>query len=52
MLKNGYCIDILTDKFRQFKLNLLGVSETYIQGVRNMKLGDRTCLLRQEGWGT
>ena len=39
-LKNDYCIDILTDEFRRFELDLLGVSETHIPGVGSMKLGD------------
>jgi hypothetical protein len=39
-LENNYHIDILTEKFRRFELDLLGVSETHITGVGNMKLGD------------
>ena len=39
-LKNDYRIDILTDEFRRFELDLLGVSETHIPGVGSMKLGD------------
>ena len=39
-LKNEYRTDILTDKFRQFELDLLGVSETHIPGIGSMKLGD------------
>jgi len=39
-LKNEYRIDILTEKFRRFELNLLGVSVTHIPGVGSMKLGD------------
>ena len=39
-LKNDYRIDILTDKFRRFELDLLGVSENYTPGVKTMKLGD------------
>ena len=39
-LKKNSRIDILTDKFRQSELDLLGVSETYIPGVGSMKLGD------------
>ncbi|XP_065575210.1 uncharacterized protein LOC136036808 [Artemia franciscana] len=39
-LKNDYCIDILTNKSRQFKLDLLGVSKTHIPGVGSMKLGN------------
>ena len=42
-LKNDYCIDILTDEYRRFELDLLGVSETHIPGVGSMKLGDRIC---------
>ena len=30
----------MTDEFRQFELDLLGVSETHILGVGSMKLGD------------
>ena len=40
MLKNDYHIDILTEEFRRFKLDLLGVSEPHIPGVGSMKLGD------------
>ena len=44
--------DILTDKFRRFELDLLGVSEVYIPGVGGMKLSwHRIYLLRQEEWG-
>ena len=32
-LKNDYPIDILTDEFRRFELNLLGASEIYTPGV-------------------
>ena len=39
-LKNDYRINILTDEFRQFELDLLGVSEAHIPGVGSMKLGD------------
>ena len=39
-LKNNYPIDILTDEFRRFKLDLIGVSETHIPRVGCMKLGD------------
>ena len=39
-IKDGYCIDILTDEIRRFKLDLLGVSETHSPGVGSMKLGD------------
>ena len=39
-LKNDYRIDILTDKFRQFELDLLGDSETHIPGVGSVKLRD------------
>ncbi|XP_065568941.1 uncharacterized protein LOC136032600 [Artemia franciscana] len=39
-LRNDYRIDILTDEFRRFELDLLGVSETHIPGVGSMKLGD------------
>ena len=39
-VKNEYRIDILTDEFRRFELDLLGVSETHIPGVGSMKLGD------------
>ena len=39
-LKNDYRIDILTDEFRRFELDLLGVSETHIPGVGSMKLSD------------
>ena len=47
-LKNDYRIDISTDKFRRFELDLLGVSETHIPRggtsypwvvVGSMKLG-------------
>ena len=38
-LKNIYRIDILTNEFRCYELDLLGVSETHIPGVGNMKLG-------------
>ena len=37
-LKNDY--RILTDEFRRFELDLLGVSETHVPGVGSMKLGD------------
>jgi len=48
MLKNNICrivlkvcrIDILTNEFRRFKLDLLAVSKTHIIGVGSMKLGD------------
>ena len=30
----------MTDEFRRFELNLLGLLETNIPGVGNMKLGD------------
>ena len=40
MLKNDYRIDVLTDKFRWFKLDVLVVSETHISGVGSMKIGD------------
>jgi len=40
MLKNEYRIDILTDEFRRFELDLLWVSETRIPGVGSMKSGD------------
>ena len=30
----------MTDKFRHFELDLLGLSETHIPGVENMKLGN------------
>ena len=40
MLKNDYRIDILTDEFRRFELDLLGVSENHIPLVKSMKLGD------------
>ena len=33
-------IEILTDKFRSFGMNLLGVSKTHFPGVGGMKLGD------------
>ena len=39
-LKTDNYIDILTDKFRQLELDLLGVSETHIPGAESMKLGD------------
>ena len=39
-LKNDYRIDILTDGFRRFELDLLGVSETHISGVGSIKLSD------------
>ena len=39
-LKNKFRIDILTDEFRRFKLDLLGVSETHIPGVGSMESGD------------
>ena len=39
-LKNDYRINILTDEFRRFQLDLLGVSETNIPGIESMKLGD------------
>jgi exonuclease III len=39
-LKNDYSIDILTDEFRRFELDLLRVSETHIPGVGSIKLGD------------
>ena len=39
-LKNDYRIDILTDEFRRFELDFLGVSESHIPGVGSMKLGD------------
>ena len=39
MLKNNYRIDIFTDEFRRFELDLLGASETHIPGVGSMKLG-------------
>ncbi|XP_065579614.1 uncharacterized protein LOC136039643 [Artemia franciscana] len=39
-LKNSYCFDILTEEFRRFELDLLGVSKKYIPEVGNMKLGD------------
>ena len=39
-LKNDYSIDILTEEFRRFELDLLGVSETNIPGAASMTLGD------------
>ena len=47
-LKNNICrivlkvsrIDILTNKFRRFKLDLLAVSETHITGVGSMTQDD------------
>jgi hypothetical protein len=39
-LINNYRNDILTDEFRKFKLDLLGVSETHILGVGTMEVGD------------
>ena len=39
-LKNDYRIDILTDEFRRFELNLLDISEISIPGVESMKLSD------------
>ena len=39
-LKNDCHIDILTDEFKRFELDLLGVSETHIPGLGSMKLGD------------
>ena len=39
-LKNNHCTKFLTDKFRYFELDLLGVLETHIQGIGNMKLGN------------
>ena len=39
-LKNNYRIFILTEEFRRFEFDLLGVSETYILGEGGMKLGD------------
>ena len=39
-LKNNYRTDILTDKLRRFKLNLLRVSETHIPGMGSMILSD------------
>ena len=38
--ENNYRTGILTDEFRRFKLDLLGVSETHIPGVDRVKLGD------------
>ena len=38
-LKNSYRIEILTNEFRCYELDLLGVSEIHIPGVGNMKLG-------------
>ena len=40
IIKNYYRIDILTDEFRRFELDLLGVSETHIPGLGSLKLGD------------
>ena len=40
MLKNDYCMNILIDKFRWFKLDLLGISETHIPRIGSMKLSD------------
>ena len=39
-LENDYRIDIMTDVFRRFDLDLLGVSEIHISGVGSMELGD------------
>ena len=39
-LRNDYRIDISTDEFRRFKLDLPRVSETHIPGVGSKKLGD------------
>ena len=39
-LKNDYRIDILTNEFRHFELDLLRDSEAHIPGVGSMKLGD------------
>ena len=39
-VKNYYRIDILTDEFRRFELDLLGVSETHIPGVGSLNIGD------------
>ena len=39
-LKNDYRINIFTDEFRRFELDLLGVSETRIPGVGSMKIGN------------
>ena len=39
-LINNYRNAILTDEFRKFKLDLLGVSETHILGVGTMEVGD------------
>ena len=39
MLKNDFLIDILTDEFRRFKMDLLGVSGTHVPRVGSMKLG-------------
>ena len=54
----NYRIDIWTDKFRRFELSLLGVPETHILGVGNMKLGDiksiysaRKNVVRRQGAG-
>ena len=37
MLQNNNRIDIFTDEFRNFKLDLSGDSETHVPGVGNMK---------------
>ena len=39
-LKNDYHTEILTDKYRWFELDLLGVSETHISGIGSVKLSD------------
>ena len=39
-LRNDYRIDILTDEFRRFELDLLRVSETRIPWVGRIKLRD------------
>jgi hypothetical protein len=50
-VENDYRVDILTDEFRRFKLDLLGVSETHIPGAGSMKLGDieYVCSGRKDG---
>jgi hypothetical protein len=38
--KSNYRIDSFTDEFRRFKLGLLGVSETHIPVIGNIKFGN------------